>query len=57
MESYQKYMDSHQQGTYYDEAARAYDNIREKAEEMRRQAQQDSIMKAQAAQATQTTNP
>ena len=55
MEGYQKYMDSHQQGAYYDEAANAYDRIREEAEARRRQAQQDSIMKAQqAAEAAQT---
>ena len=55
MEGYQKYMDSHQQGAYYDEAANAYDRIREEAEAKRRQAQQDSIMKAQqAAEAAQT---
>ena len=58
MDSYQKYMDNHQQGSYYDEAARAYDNIMEKAEEMRRQAQQDSIMKAQkAAETAKTVKP
>ena len=49
MDAYQKYMDNHQQGAYYDEAANAYDRIREEAEAKRRQAQQDSIMKAQAA--------
>lgn len=58
MDAYQKYMDSHQQGAYYDEAANAYDRIREQAEEKRRQAQQDSIMKAQqAAEAAQTAQP
>ena len=58
MDAYQKYMDSHQQGAYYDEAANAYDRIREEAEEKRRQAQQDSIMKAQmAAEAAQTAQP
>ena len=58
MDAYQKYMDNHQQGAYYDEAANAYDRIREKAEEMRRQAQQDSIMKAQmAAEAAQSALP
>lgn len=58
MDAYQKYMDNHQQGAYYDEAANAYDCIREKAEEMRRQAQQDSIMKAQmAAEAVQSALP
>ena len=61
MDAYQKYMDNHQQGSYYDEAANAYDRIREEAEEKRRQAQQDSIMKAQmaaeAAQAAQTAQP
>lgn len=49
MEAYQKYMDGHQQGAYYDEAANAYDRIREEAEAKRRQAEQDSIMKAQKA--------
>jgi len=61
MDAYQKYMDNHQQGSYYDEAANAYDRIREEAEEKRRQAQQDSIMKAQmaaeAAQTAQTAQP
>ena len=58
MDAYQKYMDNHQQGSYYDEAANAYDRIREEAEEKRRQAQQDSIMKAQmAAEAVQTAQP
>ena len=58
MDAYQKYMDNHQQGSYYDEAANAYDRIREEAEEKRRQAQQDSIMKAQmAAEAAQTAQP
>jgi predicted glycoside hydrolase/deacetylase ChbG (UPF0249 family) len=47
MESYQKYMDSHQQGNYYDEAANAYDRLKEEAEVRRRQAEQDSILKAQ----------
>lgn len=47
MDSYQKYMDSHQQGQYYDEAANAYDNLHEAAEAKRRQAEQDSIQKAQ----------
>ena len=47
MESYQKYMDSHQQGNYYDEAANAYDRLKEEAEARRRQAEQDSILKAQ----------
>lgn len=49
MDAYQKYMDSHQLGSYYDEAANAYDRLREAAEAKRRQAEQDSIMKAQAA--------
>ena len=58
MDAYQKYMDNHQQGSYYDEAANAYDRIREEAEEKRRQAQQDSIMKAQmAAEAAQAAQP
>ena len=57
MDAYQKYMDSHQQGAYYDEAARAYDSIREKAEEKRRQAQQDSIMKAQKAAENNAVQP
>ena len=57
MDAYQKYMDSHQQGAYYDEAARAYDSIREKAEEKRRQAQQDSIMKAQKAAENKAVQP
>ena len=58
MEAYQKYMDSHQQGAYYDEAANAYDRIREAAEAKRRQAEQDSIMKAQAAEeAAKVVNP
>ena len=47
MDAYQKYMDSHQQGVYYDEAANAYDRLREEAEARRRQAEQDSIQKAQ----------
>ena len=51
MEAYKKYMDSHQQGQYYDEAANAYDNLREEAEAKRRQAEQDSIQKAQEAAA------
>ena len=51
MDSYQKYMDSHQQGQYYDEAANAYDRLREEAEIKRRQAVQDSIQKAQEAAA------
>ena len=46
MESYQKYMDTHQQGQYYDEAANAYDRLREEAERTRLQAEQDSIQKA-----------
>ena len=54
MDAYQKYMDNHQQGAYYDKAANAYDRIREEAEAKRRQAQQDSIMKAQQAAETQT---
>ena len=49
MDAYQKYMDNHQQGAYYDEAANAYDRIREEAEAKRLQAQQDSILKAQQA--------
>jgi len=49
MEAYQRYMDSHQQGNYYDEAANAYDRIREEAEARRRQAEQDSISAAQLA--------
>ena len=49
MDAYQKYMDSHQQGAYYDEAANAYDRIREEAEAKRRQAEQDSIQRAHAA--------
>lgn len=49
MEAYQKYMDSHQQGTYYDEAANAYDRLKEIAEQKRRQAEQDSIQAAQQA--------
>ena len=58
MEAYQKYMDGHQQGAYYDEAANAYDRIREEAEAKRRQAEQDSIMKAQkAAEETQLKKP
>lgn len=51
MEGYQKYMDSHQQGNYYDEAANAYDRLKEEAEARRRQAEQDSIQKAQEAEA------
>lgn len=51
MESYQKYMDTHQQGQYYDEAANAYDRKREELEEKRRQAEQDSIQKAKDAAA------
>ena len=59
MEAYQRYMDSHQQGSYYDEAANAYDRLKEEAERKRRQAEQDSIMAAQAAEAeaAQTANP
>lgn len=58
MDAYQKYMDNHQQGAYYDEAANAYDRIREEAEAKRRQAQQDSIMKAQKAEeAAKTAQP
>ena len=57
MDAYQKYMDSHQQGAYYDEAANAYDRIREETEAKRRQAQQDSIMKAQAAAAEAAVVP
>ena len=59
MDAYQKYMDNHQQGAYYDEAANAYDRIREEAEAKRRQAEQDSIMKAQAEAeaAAQIVNP
>ena len=57
MEAYQKYMDSHQQGAYYDEAANAYDRIREEAEAKRRQAQQDSIMKAQQAEVAKQAQP
>ena len=53
MEAYQKYMDSHQQGQYYDEAANAYDSIREAAEAKRRQAEQDSINRAREADAMQ----
>lgn len=49
MEAYQKYMDNHQQGGYYDEAANAYDRLKEEADQKRRQAEQDSIMAAQAA--------
>ena len=55
MDAYQKYMDSHQQGAYYDEAAHAYDRIQEEAEAKRREAQQDSIMKAQKATETAKT--
>ncbi len=55
MDSYQKYMDSHQQGQYYDEAANAYDRLREEAEIKRRQAEQDSIQKAQEADAETVT--
>jgi hypothetical protein len=51
MEAYQKYMLSHQQGQYYDEAANAYDRLREEAEEKMRQEEQDSIQKAQEAAA------
>lgn len=47
MDAYQKYMDGHQLGAYYDEAANAYDRLREEAESKRRQAEQDSIQKAQ----------
>ena len=57
MDAYQKYMDNHQQGAYYDEAANAYDRIREEAEAKRRQAQQDSIMKAQQAAEPQKIQP
>lgn len=57
MDAYQKYMDGHQQGAYYDEAANAYDRIRTEAEEKRRQAQQDSIMKAQKAAEAKTAQP
>lgn len=59
MDAYQKYMDGHQQGAYYDEAANAYDRLREEAEAKRRQAEQDSIMKAQAEAeaAAQIVNP
>ena len=57
MDAYQKYMDNHQQGAYYDEAANAYDRIREEAEAKRRQAQQDSIMKAQQAAEAQMAQP
>ena len=57
MDAYQKYMDTHQQGAYYDEAANAYDRIRAAAEEKRRQAQQDSIMKAQKAAEAQPAQP
>ena len=57
MDAYQKYMDNHQQGAYYDEAANAYDRIREDAEAKRRQAQQDSIMKAQQAAEAQMAQP
>ena len=57
MDAYQKYMDNHQQGAYYDEAANAYDRIREEAEAKRRQAQQDSIMKAQQAAEAQKIQP
>jgi vacuolar-type H+-ATPase subunit H len=42
---------SHQQGQYYDEAANAYDRLREEAEEKMRQEEQDSIQKAQEAAA------
>ena len=48
MEAYQKYMDSHQQGMYYDEAASAFDRLRAKAEALRQQAVQDSILQAQS---------
>ena len=48
MEAYQKYMNAHQQGQYYDEAAFAYDNLREQAE-AKLKAEQDSIQNAQAA--------
>ena len=57
MDAYQKYMDNHQQGAYYDEAANAYDRIRVEAEAKRRQAQQDSIMKAQQAAEAQMAQP
>ena len=50
MDAYQKYMDSHQQGSYYDEAANAYDRLKEEAEQRRRQAEQDSIQRAEEAQ-------
>lgn len=49
MDAYQKYMDNHQQGSYYDEAANAYDLLKEAAEAKRRQAEQDSIQRAQLA--------
>jgi hypothetical protein len=41
-------MNAHQQGQYYDEAAFAYDNLREQAE-AKLKAEQDSIQNAQAA--------
>lgn len=56
MDAYQKYMDSHQLGTYYDEAASAYDRLKEEIEQKRRQAEQDSIQAAQLAEEERLKN-
>jgi len=44
MEAYQKYMTNHLQGSYYDEAANAYDRLKEEAEARKRKAEQDSLL-------------
>ncbi len=47
MEAYQKYMNEHQQGSYYDEAASAFDRLKIEADARREKAIQDSIMASQ----------
>lgn len=53
MEAYQTYMNTHQDGGYYDEAAIAYDRLREAADAKLRQAELDSIQAARNAAAVQ----
>lgn len=51
MNSFQKYMEEHEQGYYYDEARSEYDRLEDEARQARLKAEQDSIEAARAAEA------
>jgi len=51
MNAFQKYMEEHEQGYYYDEARSEYDRLEDEARQARLKAEQDSIEAARAAEA------